>query len=142
MHQTPHSIRTILRLVDNKPNFILRVLPGSGAAPCRNAIDPPGNNIDLSSSSLFCTAMHARKHRCGALSERRTHLFSLASTQAAVTSPSANRRHYHRRNVAGTTCILYALSQNCEKRLLASPCLSASLSCPQGTPRLPMDRFS
>jgi hypothetical protein len=33
----------------------------------------------------------------------------------------------------------YALSQNCEKRLLASSCLSV---CPHETTRFPLDRFS
>ena len=37
----------------------------------------------------------------------------------------------------------YAGSQNCEKRLLASPCLSVCPSVrPHGTTRLPLDGFS
>jgi hypothetical protein len=35
--------------------------------------------------------------------------------------------------------VVSALSQNCEKRLLASPCLSVRL---HGTARLPLDGFS
>ena len=65
-----------------------------------------------------------------------------------MTDPSVYEFHTHNKNEI--KCYLFcpeyhfqALSQNCEKRLLVSSCLSLRPSLrPRGTNRLPLDRLS
>jgi hypothetical protein len=48
-----------------------------------------------------------------------------------------------RRALMLVSCVWWALSQNCEKRIISSSCPSVYLSVrPHGTTRLPLDGFS